>query len=159
MNSLHVTLVITCSSGGDPLSLSLLLKCTTSLCSFPLFGLHQHSTTIKDSQWVPFFPHEGIQLHVFTSYALPCQLPFCQTAPLLPPVAQQQTVTEYSWDGSTSTVVLPTPASDVMGWHHKIGGSTFGASLTLWMHWINKNLKNVPELGMIVSGLIKYTFK
>jgi len=42
-----------------------------------------------------FFPHRGIQLHTFASYALPCQTPFCQTAPPLSSVAWQQNITEY----------------------------------------------------------------
>jgi len=38
-------------------------------------------------------------------------------------------VTEYWWEGSTSTAVPPTSASDAMGQHHKIGGIIFGAAL------------------------------
>jgi hypothetical protein len=70
-----------------------------------------------------FFPHGGIQLHTFVSYALPCQ-----TAPLLSSVARQQNLTEYWWEGSTSTAITTTFASDVMGQHNKIGGITFGAA-------------------------------
>jgi len=36
---------------------------------------------------------------------------------------------EYWWEGSTSTAILPTGASDVMGQRNKIGGITFGAAL------------------------------
>jgi len=36
---------------------------------------------------------------------------------------------EYWWEGSTSTAIPPTPASDVMHQHNKIGGITFGAAL------------------------------
>ena len=37
---------------------------TISLCSHLLFGLHKHSVSIKDCQWVPyFFLHGGIQWH------------------------------------------------------------------------------------------------
>ena len=56
-------------------------------------------------------------------------MPFCQSAPLLPSVIQQQNVTEYWQEGSTSTAILPTPVSDVMGQCHKIRGITFRASL------------------------------
>ena len=44
-------------------SLSPVLKYTThsSLCSYPLFDLHKHSTSISKCQWVQFFPREGIQ--------------------------------------------------------------------------------------------------
>ena len=31
-----------------------LLKCTTSLCSDPLFGLHKHSSRVDECRWVPF---------------------------------------------------------------------------------------------------------
>lgn len=41
------------------------------------------------------FPHEGIQSHSFTPYALPYETPFCQAAPLLPPVARPQHGVEY----------------------------------------------------------------
>ena len=35
---------------------------------------------------------------------------------------------EYWWEGSTSTAVPPTSASDVVGLHHKLGSITFGAA-------------------------------
>ena len=38
---------------------------TTSLFSHPLFGLHKHSESIDEGQWVQFFPHGGIQWHTF----------------------------------------------------------------------------------------------
>ena len=50
---------------------------SASLCSH-LFGLYKHSASINECQWVPFFPHEGIQWHTFASYALLCQTSFCQ---------------------------------------------------------------------------------
>ena len=46
---------------------------------------------------------------------------------LLPSVTQQQNVTEYWWEGSTTTATSPTSASDV-GQHNKIRGTTFGAA-------------------------------
>jgi len=53
------------------------------------------------------------------------QKPFCQTVPLLLSVTWQQNVTEYWWEGSASTAILPTCSTDIMGQHHKIGGITF----------------------------------
>jgi hypothetical protein len=37
-----------------------------------------------------FFPRGGLQWHTSAACALPCQTPFCQTAPLLLCVARQQ---------------------------------------------------------------------
>ena len=130
-NSLYATLVKICISIGAPLSLSSLLKCTTttSLCSHSLFDLHKHSANVDDCQWVPFFPHEGVQWHNFPSYALPCHTPFCQTTPLLPSVAQQQNVMQYWWEGSPSAAIPPTSTSDIVSQHNNIRGLTFGAAL------------------------------
>ena len=41
----------------------------------------------------------------------------------------QQHVIEYWWEGSAPTAIPPTSASDVMGQHHKIGGTTFREAL------------------------------
>jgi len=110
-----------CTSGGDPLILSPLLKCSTHT-SHPLFGVQQVSVNVNGCQ---FFPYGGIQFHTFPSYTLPCQMSFCQTAPLLPSVTWQQHVTEYWWEVSTSTAIPPTSASDVMDQRNKIGGIIF----------------------------------
>ena len=56
-------------------------------------------------------------------------MPFCQTAPLLLSVTQQQNVMEYWWEGLISTAIPPTSASDVVGQHNKVGDITFGAAL------------------------------
>ena len=55
--SLHAMLVKICASRNDPLSLSPLLKCTTtaSLCSHPLLGLQKCSASVNECQWVQFF--------------------------------------------------------------------------------------------------------
>ena len=58
-------------------------------------------STFSKCQWTSFFSHGGIQWHTFASYALLCQMPFCQTAPLLPFVARQQHVMGY-WQGGLS---------------------------------------------------------
>ena len=65
----------------------------------------------------------------FASSALPCQTPFHQTALLMPPVAQQQHVMEYWWEGLTSTAIPPTRTSDIAGQHNKIVGITFRAAI------------------------------
>jgi hypothetical protein len=75
----------------------------------------------------------GIQLHIFAPYALPYQMPFCQNAPLLSSVAQQQNLTEYWQEGSTSTAVQPKFTTDVVGQHNKIGEINFGATLVYWL--------------------------
>ena len=48
-----------CTSKGDLLLLLLLLKHTThpSLCSHPLFGLHQHSASVILSTWMTSASH------------------------------------------------------------------------------------------------------
>ena len=75
-----------------------------------------------------FFPHGGIQFYALASYTFSCQMPLCQSAPLLPSVTWQQHVTEYWQEGSTSTAILPTSAADVVGQHNEI---TFGAALII----------------------------
>ena len=101
---------------------------STSLCSHPLCGLHQCLASVDECQWVPFSLRGGIHFHASTSRALPCQRPFCQTAPLLPSVMQQQNVMGYWWEGSTSTAVPPTSASNAVGRCNEIGDITFGAA-------------------------------
>jgi len=51
--------------------------------------------------------------HIFALYVFPCPMPFCQAAPLLSLVACQQYVMEYWWEGSASTAIPPTSASDI----------------------------------------------
>ena len=102
---------------------------TTSLRSHPLFALHKHSARIHKCWWVLLFLHAGISSHTLSSYTVPCQMPFCQIAPLLPSVAWQQNVMVYWWEGSTSTAVTPTSASGIVGQRNKIGGIIFRAAL------------------------------
>jgi len=47
--------------------------------------------------------------------------------PLLPSLTWQQNVTKCCWEGSASTAIPPTSASDAAGQHNKMGGTTFGA--------------------------------
>ena len=120
--SMHAALVKICSSRGD--LFSPLLKCSTHHSTVLISTVWSpHSASIDEYQWVPFFPHEIIQLHILGSHTPPCQMPFCQIASLLPSVTQQQNRTEYWWEGSTSTAILPTSASDIMGQHNKIGAA------------------------------------
>jgi len=100
---------------------------TISLRSQPLFGLHRCSASVDEYQQMLFFPHEGTQWYLFSSYALPCQTPLCQTAPLLPSVSQPQNVMEYWWEGLISAAVSPTSISDVVNQCNKIEGITSGA--------------------------------
>ena len=60
------------------------------------------SAHISEGQWVPLFLHEGAQFHTSAPHTLPCQVPPCQMAPLLPTVAWQHDGTEHWWEGSGS---------------------------------------------------------
>ena len=83
-------------------------------------------------QWVQFFffPHGGIHWQTF---AFPCQMPFCQIGPLLTSVAWQQYGMRYWWEGSTSTAIPPTSASDAMSQRNKTGGITSRAALVKYI--------------------------
>jgi len=48
---------------------------------------------------------------------------------MLPSVTQQQNITEYWQEGSSSIAMPPTAASDVVADDDKTGGITFGATL------------------------------
>ena len=74
---------------------------------------------------------QGFYFHTFASYALPCQTPLRQTAPLLPSVTQQQHVMEHWWEGSISTAIPPISTSDVVVQHSKIGGITSRAAVVI----------------------------
>jgi len=122
--SVQVIPVKACTSRGVSLLLLPLLKNTT-LCARIPFGLHKHSASVDECLCVPFFPHGRNRWHIFASYTLPHQMPFSQTAPLLPSVTWQQHVTKYWWEVSTSTAIPPTSASDIMDQCNKIGGIIF----------------------------------
>ena len=66
---------------------------------------------------------------ICASYTVPCQMPFCQTATLLPSVLQQQNVMEYWWEGSASAAIPPASASVIRDQCNEIGGITFGEAL------------------------------
>ena len=67
--------------------------------------------------------------YTFASYALACQMPFYQTAPLLSSVAWQQNLTEYWREGPTSAAISPTSASDVVDQRNKIGVINFRVTI------------------------------
>lgn len=75
-----------------------------------------------------FLPHGGIQFHIFTSHALPCQTACWQAAPLLPSITLQQNVTEYFQEGSNSTVIPSAFTSDDLGQNNKIRYISFGVT-------------------------------
>ena len=102
---------------------------TASLCSHLLFCHHKCLASFSECQWVPLFLHVRNQWCTIALDALPCQMLFCPTAPLLPSVMWQQNVTEYWWEISASTATQSTSASDLVGQQKKIGGVTFGAGL------------------------------
>ena len=129
---------------------------TTSLCSHPLVGLHKHSASIDECQWVSFFPHGGSQWQTFASYTLLWQTPFCRTSPLLPFVTWQQNVMAYWWEGSTSAAIQPISASDIMHKHNKIGGITFRAVLIHFLPFCSAQIcKSELQKGCSASNFPK----
>ena len=129
--NLHATFEKVCTSGDDPLLLLPLLKhttyCLTVLTStvwFPsVFSKYQWmSTGAVFSTWRNSVPHLCF-IHSSMSNII------CQTALLLPSDIQQHYVMGYCWEGSASTAIPSTSASDVMGWHYKPEGITFRAAL------------------------------
>ena len=78
-----------------------------------------------------FFQHGGIWWHTFASYALPCQMPLSQSAPLLLSAAEQQNAMEYWWEGSTTVAIPPTSAFDIVGQHNNTRDLTFREALIL----------------------------
>ena len=76
-----------------------------------------------------FFPCGGNQLHTFASYEFLSQRPFCQSAPLLPDVTQQQNLVECWQKCSTSTAIAPTSVSDVACQFNTLGGISFRADV------------------------------
>lgn len=109
---------------------------TSSLCSHLLFDLQKCSGSMDGCQWVLVFPHGIIQFHTLASYALSCQMTFCHTDPRLPSVPQQQNVTDYWSEGSTSTTVGPTSTFDVVDQNNNTRVITFGVVLLLWFVYI-----------------------
>lgn len=101
-----------------------------SLCSHRLFDLHKRSSMLMNVNGCLSFLHGRIQWHPFASFALSCQMPLYQTAPLLPAATWQQNVTEYRQEGSIA--IASASASDVMGQCNKVGDITFGVAPMCW---------------------------
>ena len=80
-----------------------------------------------------------IKCRSFTSYTLPCHIPFSQTVSLLSSVAWQQNVMEYWWEGSTSTAIPPVSASDVTGQCNRIAGVTFRTAFAYFHTLLDSN--------------------
>ena len=99
IKSLHAVLIKICMAVQNVVCLS--YYCHHFYNTPPHYASMYFLVFMFSKNWVQFFPHGGIQSHPFASCVLPCQIPFCQTAPLLPPVAQQQNVMEHS----TSTAI------------------------------------------------------
>ena len=132
---------------------------TTSQCSHVLFILQKCSANVDECQWVPFFPCGKIQCHTFALHALLCQIPFCQTVLLPPPVTQQQNAKEYCWKSSTSTAAQPPSASDVVGQQNKIGDITFRAALIDYYESLNfSNIYNDFEVFLLFHLHLKTMF-
>jgi len=127
--SLHAVLTKIYISKGDPPSMSPLLKSTTQSLTV-LTSTVWSPSTLNKHQWMStgaiFFCMKNSVPHL--CFLCTSMSGTCQT-PLLPPVSQPQNVTEYWWEGSASTAIPPTLASDVVGQHNKIGGITFEAAL------------------------------
>jgi len=92
-----------------------LVKCTTHCLTVLTSTFWSPSASISACHWVTLYLHGGIQFQTFTSYTLSRQVPFCQSAPLLPSVTWQPHIMEYWWESSTPTAVSPTSASDIVG--------------------------------------------
>jgi len=98
-----------------------LLKCTIHIHWLVSINVQQESVNVSGaifSRWRNSVLHTS---YTFASYALPCPMPFVQTALLPPSVTWQQNVLEYWLKGSTSTAIQPTSASEVIDQHNKIG--------------------------------------
>ena len=72
-----------------------------------------------------FFLHRGIQFCTFPLYALLCQVPFCQIAPLLPTVTWQWNVMDFWFSLYCHTTNMYHVGHH--GRHNKIGGISFEA--------------------------------
>lgn len=127
-NCLHVAPLKICMAIQN---VTCLLRCcchccsippTASLCLHPLFGFNELAST-EECHWMPFFSSWGTSVSHLCYKCSSMSDPFCQTAPLLPAVTQQQHVVEYWQEGSTFTAIPPTSAFEVMGQYGRVGVS------------------------------------
>jgi len=88
---------------------------TTSLCSHPLPGLHKHSASTDECLWVPFFStwRNSVKHLCIMHTSMPNAIMTDCHSPAICHMAK--TLNKYWWEGSTSTAVPPTSASDVKG--------------------------------------------
>jgi hypothetical protein len=91
----------------------------------PMFGLHKRSASVDEYKRVQFFPHGGTQRHTSDSYALLCQTPFCQIAPL--PLSLGNKGYKLLAGRFNLYCHMPASAFNVVAQHNKIGDITFGA--------------------------------
>ena len=131
-----------------------------SLCSHPLFGLHKHSASTNECQWVPFFSTQWNSLTHFcfihTSVS-DASLSDCPSA------ATCHTATEYNGilaGRLTSTAIPPTSTFGIMSQQNKVGGITLRAVLIfekfpafifnkLWLLALVANLRLCFNLSVI----------
>jgi len=144
LSIINVAIFIGCSKSNTSYLFTIyfyvFLKICTSRCD-PLSPLLKHTTrclpVLTSTVWSPqaFSEHRRIvsRCHfVHTEEFSPTpllQTVFCHTAPLLLSIKQQQNVTEYWWEDSTSTAIPPISSFDIVGQLNKIGGTTFRAAL------------------------------
>ena len=106
--SLHAVLVEICTSGGTAVSDATAemhhpLPLCAHINSVVSINVQQALMNVSGCH---FFLHGGIQSRTLVLYALLWHMPFCQTAPLLPSVTQQQNAMKYWWEGSSSSAIL-----------------------------------------------------
>ena len=128
--SLHAVLIKIQIRGGDPQLL--LLKCTTyhlTVLLWPLLGLHKHSATTNQSQWVPFFPEwrnsvpHLCSIHTSKSDAI---LLDCPSAAICCEVTTRNRV-----QAGRFNLYCQRTTSDLMGQHPNTGGALSGIALVL----------------------------
>jgi len=102
---------------------------TASLCSYPLFGLHQRSANVDECLFLHMEEFSDTPL-LHMCLCVRChsvRLPLCYH------LSHSNKLMKYWWEDSTSTAVPPTSASDIMSQSNNMGGITFGAALIAWL--------------------------
>ena len=128
--SLHAVTLKFCIRGADPLFYS--THCLTVFTStvFVSISIQQ----VLNVNGCHFFHIEEFNFSMLRTY-FHVNMPFCQTAPLLPSVAWQKNAMEYLWECSASTAI-PSSASVIVGHHNKIGDIIFVATLVYSLYII-----------------------
>ena len=132
--SLHAVLIKICTSGGDPLLP--LLKHTIQVSPYSPLGLHKHSISSDECQWVPFFSawrNSMTHLCFIRTSVSDHILSDCPSAA----VTWQQNVAEYWWERSTSTAIQ-LRSSSAVDQHNKIGSNTYRASCVKYAVLLHK---------------------